>query len=410
MRSLVTLVLFFSLLTPLAAAPDVSKLTLAPGFKISVLVDGLDAPRSLAVSPSGTVFVGTRTNRKRETIGKVYAFQLRAGNTSAGEVVTVAQGLNVPNGVAFRNGDLYVAEIDRVLKYADIEKRLANPPNPETVYDDLPSDFHHGWKFIRFSPDGKLYVPVGAPCNICEEDEDEYYNIQRMNADGSDAEVYAFGVRNTVGFDWHPNTGDLWFTDNGRDLLGDMLPADELNHAPLKNMHFGFPYCHQGDFPDPEFGNSTDKHCREFTAPAAKLGPHVAALGMRFYTGDMFPENYHNQPFIALHGSWNRTKEAGHTGAKIIVPRLRNNLVREVEVIAEGWLQDDNTYIGRPVDVAMLDDGSMLISDDFAGVIYRLWYEADVESAVTEALQGVREPLISVPMPSTEGNVRPGKI
>ena len=404
MRSIVLSILLTLLALPVAAAPDLSKLTLAPGFKIDVLVEGLDSPRSLAVSPSGMVFVGTRTNRKRETIGKVYAFQLSADNTRAGEILTIADGLNVPNGVAYNDGDLYVAEIDRILKYTNIEKNLASPPKPVTVYDNLPSDFHHGWKFIRFSPAGKLYVPVGAPCNICEEDEQVYYNIQRMNADGSDAEVFAFGVRNTVGFDWHPDTEHLWFTDNGRDLLGDLLPSDELNHAPLKNMHFGYPYCHQGDFPDPEFGIGSDKHCREFTAPAGKMGPHVAALGMRFYTGEMFPGKYHHQPFIALHGSWNRTEEAGHTGGKIVVAHLRNNLMHEMETIVEGWLRPDNSYIGRPVDVAVLDDGSMLISDDYAGVIYRLRYEAQNESGLAKALEGVREPLISVP--STAGAIR----
>ncbi len=360
----------------LQAAPDLTQLKLAPGFKIQIVADGMQSPRSLAVTPDGTVFIGTRTNRKRETIGKVYALKLDENYQLEGEVITIAKGLNLPNGVAFKDGDLYVAEINRILKYPDIEKNLRKPPEPVTIYEDLPDDFHHGWKFIRFSPQGRLYVPVGAPCNVCEEDEQVYANIQAMNDDGSEPTVFAKGVRNTVGFDFHPKTGDLWFTDNGRDLLGDMLPSDELNHAPYANMHFGFPYCHQGDFPDPEFGDSENHHCREYTPPAGKMGPHVAAIGMRFYTGTMFPEKYQQQPFIALHGSWNRTEQAGHTGAQVVVAHLTNNLVTEIEPVVDGWLGEDNKYIGRPADVAMLADGSMLISDDFAGVVYRLWYEA----------------------------------
>ena len=204
------------------------------------------------------------------------------------------------NGVAVRNGALYVAEVSRVLRFDDIEAHLDAPPAPVVVTDRFPKETHHGWKFIAFGPDGKLYVPVGAPCNICEPDTQRYANIMRMNADGGGLETFAQGIRNTVGFDWQPGTRELWFTDNGRDMLGDDSPPDELNHAPRAGMHFGYPYCHGGDIADPEFG--AKRACKDFTPPVQKLGPHVASLGMRFYTGSMFPAEYRNNIFIAQHG------------------------------------------------------------------------------------------------------------
>lgn len=385
MRYKISIVLLVStvLVGPALYARDLSHLKLAPGFKIDIVADGLKSPRSIALSPNGVVYLGTRTAGRRNIVGDVYAFELDENYALKGKVRTVASGLNVPNGVAWHNGDLYIAEIGRVIKLRNIDEHLDDPPEPVVINEDFPEDYHHGWKFIRFSPDDKLYVPVGAPCNVCEDEQDTHSNIQRMNPDGSEREVFARGVRNTVGFDWHPATGHLWFTDNGRDLMGDYLPADELNYAPNPKMHFGFPYCHQGDVKDPEYGNETDKHCREFSEPVAKLGPHVAALGMRFYTGKQFPEKYRGQPIIALHGSWNRSEEAGHTGGKLVVAHLDGNLLAEVETLVDGWLGENNEWLGRPVDVEQLPDGSMLISDDHAGVIYRLSYE-DQPSAQSE--------------------------
>jgi len=261
-----------------------------------------------------------------------------------------------------------VSAVNRILRYDDIERRLENPPAAVLVTDKLPGDTHHGWKFIAFGADGKLYVPVGAPCNICEPDAQRYANIMRMNADGSAIEVYAFGVRNSVGFDWHPQTRELWFTDNGRDLLGDDLPPDELNHAPRAGMHFGYPYCHGGDLPDPEFG--ARRKCNEFAAPVQNLGPHVAALGMRFYSGAMFPPEFRNQIFIAEHGSWNRSRKIGY---RISLVRLQGNKAVAYETFASGWLQGETAW-GRPSDVLVMPDGSLLVADDYAGAIYRIVY------------------------------------
>ena len=335
------------------------RIKLPPGFEIGVyaLVPG---PRSLALGDNGTVFVGTQRD------GNVYAIAPPAGG--APEVFTLAKGLNTPNGVAFRAGSLYVAEISRILRFDLIEANLRNPPEPVVVTDRFPRDGHHGWKYIVFGPDGWLYVPVGAPCNVCEPDPDRYALISRIRPDGSGYEVFARGVRNTVGFDWDPATGELWFNDHGRDMMGDDMPSCELNHAPKAGMHFGFPYCHQGDAPDPEFGA---KHrCAEFTPPALKQGGHVAPDGLKFYTGTMFPPEYRGRIFIAQHGSWNRSKKSGY---RVITVTLRDNAVEKWDVFAEGWMENERTW-GRPVDLLVLRDGSLLISDDYANVIYRVSY------------------------------------
>lgn len=351
-----------------AVAQDIDALTLPPGFSIDVYAADVPNARSMARSPAGTLFVSTRQ------AGDVYAVLDRNQDQKADEVITIATGLNTPNGVAFRDGSLYVAEVSRILRYDDIESRLQNPPEPVVVDEDFPTERSHGWKFIRFGPDGKLYVPVGAPCNICDRtgEDQRFASITRMNPDGSGQEVFAHGVRNSVGFDWHPNTGELWFTSNGRDRLGDESPGDTLNHAPNLGMHFGFPFCHQGDIPDPEFGER--RACDEFSPPAQRLGPHVASLGMRFYTGSMFPAQYRNQIFIAEHGSWNRTPEAGHTGYRITVATLEGDRVTHYSVFAEGWLASDNSSWGRPVDVEVMPDGALLVTDDRAGAIYRITY------------------------------------
>jgi len=332
-----------------------------PGFRIA-LYARVPGARAMALSPAGTLFVGTRT------LGRVYAVPDRDGDRTADAVVTVAQGLRSPNGVAFRDGALYVAEISRVLRYDGIEQQLDRPPAPVVVNDRFPSDGHHGWKYIAFGPDGLLYVPVGAPCNVCDEENPIYASIARMAPDGSGLEIFARGVRNTVGFDWHPETGVLWFTDNGRDWLGDDRPPDELNRAPRMGLHFGFPYCHGGDILDPEFGAGKD--CRDYQAPAMRLGPHVAALGMAFYTGRMFPAAYRNQIFIAEHGSWNRTTPIGYRISRV---RLEGDRAVDYQGFAEGWLKGGSAW-GRPVDVLVMPDGALLVSDDRAGAVFRISY------------------------------------
>jgi glucose/arabinose dehydrogenase len=318
--------------------------------------------RSMAMSPGGVLFVGTRE------AGRVYAIVDRNGDHVADEVITIAKGLSMPNGVAFQDGSLYVAEVNRILRYDVIESRLRNPPNPVVVSSQFPRDRHHGWKYMAFGPDGMLYVPVGAPCNVCERTDRPYATIMRMHPDGTGLEVFASGVRNTVGFDWHPGTGDLWFTDNGRDWMGDDLPPDELNRAPRRGLHFGFPYCHGGTIPDPDFGKK--KGCKDFTPPVIQLGPHVAALGMRFYKGKMFPPEYENQIFIAEHGSWNRSSPVGY---RITLVRLKEDRAVKYEVFAEGWLEGFMAW-GRPVDLLVMPDGSLLVSDDRANAIYRISY------------------------------------
>jgi glucose/arabinose dehydrogenase len=339
------------------------KIKLPPGFEISIYASDVPNARSMTLSEGGTLFVGTRS------AGNVYAILDRNQDHEADEVITLAHGLNVPNGVAFRDGALYVAEVNRVLRYDDIEADLNTPPQPVVVNDSFPRDEHHGWKFIRFGPDGRLYVPVGAPCNVCERDDERYASIMRMKPDGRELEIFAHGVRNTVGFDWHPETDELWFTDNGRDWLGDDLPPDELNHAPQKGLHFGFPYCHGTDIPDPEFGEK--RQCGEFIPPAMELGPHVASLGMSFYTGVMFPDEYRGQIFIAEHGSWNRSTPIGY---RLTLVRLEESRAVQYEVFAEGWLQGDQAW-GRPVDVLVMPDGALLVSDDQANAICRISYE-----------------------------------
>ncbi len=342
-----------------------SNLQVPPGFSIQIYATNVPGARSLALGAGGTVFVGTRKE------GKVYALRDQNNDGKVDQVFTIASGLNQPNGVAFRNGSLYVAEVSRILRFDNIENQLSSPPKPIVVRSDFPTEGHHGWKFIAFGPDGKLYVPVGAPCNNCESSDPRFASITRMNPDGSGFEIFAQGIRNTVGFDWHPKTHELWFTDNGRDWMGNDLPPDELNRSNTPGMHFGYPYCHAGDFSDPEFGSK--RKCSEFVLPVAKLGPHVAALGMRFYTGTMFPAEYRNQIFIAEHGSWNRQKKIGY---RVMLVRMQGNQVIDYRPFAEGWLTEKGEVMGRPVDVLVMPDGALLISDDDAGVIYRVSFNS----------------------------------
>ena len=336
---------------------------LPPGFQINVYARGVSGARSMTRGSEGTLFVGSRGD------GAVYAVLDRDGDQQAEEVLTLVTELNTPNGVAFRDGDLYVAETHRVWRYRDIESHLRSPPQPELILDNLPKDRRHGWRFIAFGPDGWLYVPVGAPCNACRPADERYASMLRMRPDGTGLEVFARGIRNTVGFDWRPETEELWFTDNGRDWLGDDRPPDELNRATGAGLHFGYPYCHGGDIPDPEFGQ--ERGCQEFTPPARNLGPHVAAIGMRFYTGDMFPEEYRNQILIAEHGSWNRAEPLGY---RLSLVRQEKGQVTAYEVFAEGWLQGGSPW-GRPVDLLVMPDGALLVSDNQASVIYRITYQ-----------------------------------
>ena len=334
----------------------VEDIELPPGFKIEEYASVPNA-RSLALGDEGTVFVSTRKGRS------VYAVVADGQST---RTIELLDGLNSPNGIAFHEGDLYVAEIDRVTRYEDIESHLDDLPDADVLNIDLPSENHHGWRYIGFGPDGKLYISIGAPCNICEEE--GYGQIIRMNSDGSEREVFAEGVRNSVGLTWHPNTDDLWFTDNGRDMMGDDIPPDELNHASTAGQHFGFPYCHAGEIPDPKFGQG--KNCSDYRAPAQKLGPHVAPLGLSFYSGDMFPAEYQGQLFIAEHGSWNRSKKIGYRVTQV---SFENGVPVAYEPFATGWLENESVS-GRPVDLLILADGSMLISDDHADKLYRITY------------------------------------
>lgn len=348
---------------PLLAAPPIERLTLPSGFHVSVYSDAVPDARELALGTDGTVFVGSMG------AGKVYALRDADGDGVAETVRTLASGLKMPVGVAFHDGDLYVSAVSRILVLRDIEQHLDAPPKPEVVTDKLPTKTHHGWKFIAFGPDDKLYVPIGAPCNLC--DEAGFAKLIRMNADGSGWQDAAFGIRNTVGFDWQPGTNALWFTDNGRDLMGDDLPADELNRLGKIGEHFGYPYCHQGDTPDPEFGKGKD--CKDYIAPVAKLGAHVAALGMRFYTGTMFPPEWRGAAIIAEHGSWNRSKKSGY---RVIGVHLDGDRVTDTEPLIEGFMSDESAW-GRPVDVLVMPDGALLVSDDEAGAVYRVTYAVD---------------------------------
>ncbi|MFO7304914.1 MAG: PQQ-dependent sugar dehydrogenase [Gammaproteobacteria bacterium] len=332
-----------------------------PGFKLELFADDVPGARSLAIGANGTIFVGTRRDR-------VYAVSPPSGPEDKPIVRVIARGLNMPNGVAFRDGALYVAEIHRILRFDRIEDALDDPPQPTVVRDDLPKDRHHGWRYIAFGPDGKLYVPIGAPCNVCNES--GYAVITRMNPDGTGQEVFARGVRNTVGFTWHPQTNHLWFTDNGRDYLGDDAPPCELNVAPRPGLDFGFPYCHGRNIKDPEFGHLGD--CSRATPPVQELGAHVAPLGVKFYTGSMFPAAYRNQVFIAEHGSWNRSKKSGYRITRV---KLDGERAVAYEPFAVGFKRGEEV-LGRPVDLLVLEDGSMLVSDDYAGALYRIVYRA----------------------------------
>ncbi len=355
------LVLLFAVLPSFAVA-SINNVEVPPGFVIEEYADVPNA-RSLALGDQGTLFVSNRKGRS------VYAVVENADGST--RTIELLRDMSTPNGIAFHDGDLFVAQTDRVFRYAVIEENLDAVPEAEVVEVNLPSDRRHGWRYIAFGPDDKLYISIGAPCNVC--DEFGYAQIIRMNADGSERETFASGIRNSVGFTWHPMTDELWFTDNGRDMMGDDIPPCELNHAPRAGLHFGFPYCHGGDILDPRFGEG--RECENYRPPVQKLGPHVAPLGVKFYTGDMFPAEYRNQVFIAEHGSWNRSKKIGY---RVTLVRLDGNRAVSYEPFAFGWLQGQSVS-GRPVDLVVKEDGSLLVSDDLAGKIYRISYIGNTE-------------------------------
>jgi len=360
---LMSLLLLYFLSAIALAAPTpsqlVQRLQLPAGFKVTVYANVPNA-REMAWGDHGTLFVGSFE------AGKVYALRDSKHADRADSVQVIASGLHNPVGVAFRNGSLYVSAVDRILRFDRIEDHLDAPPQPVVAVNDLPSDEMHGWRYLAFGPDDKLYVPIGAPCNVC--DRPGYAKLTRMNPDGSAREDVAFGIRNSVGFTWSPLTKRLWFTDNGRDLMGDDVPDDELNVVTAPKQHFGFPYCHGGDVLDPEFGKG--KSCRDYVPPVAKLGAHVASLGIAFYTGKPFPATYRNNAFIAEHGSWNRSTKSGY---RVVRVEVDGDKVLRVTPFLTGFL-DGQTTLGRPVAVINAPDGSLLVSDDFAGAIYRIAY------------------------------------
>jgi glucose/arabinose dehydrogenase len=342
------------------AAPPLQRLQVPAGFHVSIYSDQVPDAREMAVGDKGTVFVGS------SDAGKVYALTDANHDGRAEKVRVIASGLKEPSGVAFHNGALYVSAISRILKFPDIEDHLDDPHQPQVITDKLPDRAHANGRFIAFGPDGKLYVSIGAPCNVCEEP--GFGKIIRMNPDGSDVQDVALGVRNSAGFDWQPGSRKLWFTDNGRDELGDDIPSDELNRVDRLGENFGFPYCHQGDIPDPQFGKGHP--CRSYAPPAFKPGAHVATLGMRFYTGTIFPKSYHGDVFIAEHGSWNRSSKVGY---RVVAVRVQGDKATGQQPFLTGFLDGQNT-LGRPADVQPLPDGSLLVSDDRNGAIYRVTY------------------------------------
>jgi len=355
-------------------ASPLASLVLPAGFHADVFADGVENAREMALAPGGTVFVGSRS------AGKVHAVVDSNGDHKADKVMLIASGLDQPNGVAMRNGALYVATASKLLRFDDIEKHLDAPPAPVTIREDLPNPkTGHSWKFIAFGPDDMLYMSVGAPCNVCTSPP-MVSAIVRMRPDGSDMAVFAEGVRNSVGFDWQPATHELWFTDNGRDLLGDDVPNDELNVAWKAGLHFGFPYCHQGDVADPQFG--AERACSTTEPPVLKLGAHVAAIGFTFYTGNMFPASYKNAAIIAEHGSWNRSTPSGY---RVMVAHTEGRKVTGYEPLVDGFLPGLTSgspggrgagaaAIGRPADVLQMPDGSILISDDTGNRLIRVSY------------------------------------
>ncbi|MFW6129757.1 MAG: PQQ-dependent sugar dehydrogenase [Atribacterota bacterium] len=341
----------------ISARIDVSKIKLPDGFNIEVYANNIETARQMDFGKN-VLFCGSKN-------GNIYAID------SNRKVYIIDKELFLPVGVDFYKGDLYVSAVSKILKYEDILNNLNSPPKPAVVEDSFPKEKHHGWKFIKTGPDGLLYVPVGAPCNVCESEDSRFASIMRMNHDGSNLEIYAQGVRNTVGFDWNPQTDVLWFTDNGRDWMGDYKPPDELNKASEKGLHFGFPYLHGKNVQVPVYWDKRPD--KKFIEPVLNLPAHVASLGMRFYKAEMFPEYYKDGIFIAEHGSWNRSEKIGY---RVSFVKIKNNQVKDYKIFASGWLQGED-YWGRPADVEIGPEGSLYVSDDYAGCIYRIYYTGE---------------------------------
>ena len=336
------------------------------GFRISVFADGVYDARQITIGKNGTVFVGSRGS------GKVWALQDTNNDKKADKRFIVAENLTSPSGVAYHNGDLYIAAINHVYKLTDIENNLSPPPKPELVFSNLPSERHHGWKNIGFSPSGELYVPVGAPCNVCEKEDPRFASILKVVPGTDDYTIVAHGVRNSVGFDWHPKTQELWFSDNGRDRMGDDVPPCEINRLTEPGQHFGFPYIHAGAIADPKY---FDGHVfSDYQTPALSLEAHVAPLGVHFYRGEQFPSDYQHQLFVAEHGSWDRSTKSGY---RVMLARLNNNQITSYSPVVTGFLKKQRT-MGRPVAFAETQDGSLLISDDYADQIYLLEYPSKI--------------------------------
>ncbi|WP_010324439.1 PQQ-dependent sugar dehydrogenase [Marinobacterium stanieri] len=359
-------------LTPLLAlglastvqALPLEQLQLPPGYRIQVAAEVPNA-RQMALSPEGVLYVGTRRD------GRVFALQDLDGDQHYETRHTLMSNRRLPNGVSWSNGDLYIAELTQLVRLSDIDARLRNPPTPEPLLTGLPNITHHGWKYLKQAPDGAFFFTLGAPCNVCLESDPRFASIMRFDPATGDASPWAHGVRNSVGFAWHPNDGSLWFTDNGRDHLGDNQPDDELNRAEQEGLHFGFPFRHAREVVDPDFGEGADAVNSQ--APVALLGAHVAALGISFYTADQFPDTPETTLFMAQHGSWNRSSKVGY---RVMRVETKGEQVRSVEPFITGWLQGEQAW-GRPVDVVVEPDGDLLISDDRADVIYRVWYQPD---------------------------------
>lgn len=347
---------------PLSKADTLENLSLPPGFTVSVYADNILGARQMAVSQTGTVFVGSNSS------GKVVALRDPGKKYVAAETLIIARDLNLSSGVAIREGALYVGEVNRISKFEQIELNLFRPV-AAIVLEGLPTAKHHGTKYLRFGPDGKLYFPVGAPCDVCQPKDPRFASIMRVNPDGTALEIYARGVRSSVGLDFHPLTGELWFTDNGRDWLGEDLPPDELNRAPAPFMHFGFPHCFGKSVADPQFGK--EARCADFSPPSFEFQAHVAPLGLHFYTGEQFPERYRNGAFVALHGSWNRSKKVGY---ELLFLKIEADSSITAETFLSGFVVGGDAW-GRPVDIATLPDGSILVSDDLGGKIFRISYD-----------------------------------
>ncbi|MCE9678451.1 PQQ-dependent sugar dehydrogenase [Shewanella sp. AS1] len=362
MNKLICSLLVLGAVSTQAQAKDIlDKLTVAEGFKVSLFSDDVENAREIAVSDKGMVYVGSMR------AGNLYALIDNNKDGVSDEKILLATGLNLPTGVAYKDGDLYVSEVSRIIRFKDIDNNLESPKF-EVVFDQFPSDTHHGWKVLGFSPTGELVIPVGVPCNVCAED-DRYGRIFSLNLVTKKLTTIAQGVRNSVGFDFQPGTDTFWFSDNGRDMMGDDIPPCEINKVNYQGEHFGFPYVHAGSILDPEFGQG--KKVSDYTPPALSLGAHVAPLGIHFYRADQFPKAYRQQLFVAEHGSWNRSKKAGY---KVALATIDQGKVVDYTPFLTGFMQNEETF-GRPVAFAELQDGSLLISDDYAGAIYRVTYD-----------------------------------